>query len=255
MVCVWRNTMKNYDEVVRDRYDKENYKESLLKNVYSYINDVGYYGARELSNLLRKYIKLLLASNKEIDDIKILDVGCGNGYVTRCLCEILGNPKQIYGFDYSKSRVANCQKMNPNINYKFGNVVEEFAYEEKFDGITTFDVFMHLKEEKDILNGLRNVRNSLKEDGIFLWYEVNATSHFANIENQSDGEGYSKVEMDSYANQVGLQPIFGGGIYRNYPIIGSSYYYMSNKTHYILQILDMLPFFPRTINYRFYKKV
>lgn len=245
--------MKNYDEVVKERYDKENVNEDILLNVYSYINDVGYYGSREISNLLRAYVKLLLDSNKEINDLKLLDVGCGNGYITRCLAEILNNPQQVYGFDFSKSRVTNCQKMNPNINYKHGNVVKAFDYDIKFDGISSFDVFMHLKDEKDILAGLRNIKDSLSRDGIFLWYEVNAKSHFDNINDNSDGAGYSEYEMDDYAKQVGLELVFAGGRYRNYPLVGSSYYYMSNKTHYLLELLDKLPLLPRTINYRFYK--
>lgn len=56
------------------------------------------------------------------DKIKLCDCGCGGGNNTRFMAELLGNPNQGYGIEYSKNRLQHCKDMNSFINYEYMNL-------------------------------------------------------------------------------------------------------------------------------------
>lgn len=92
--------------------------ESLLNSIYAYFNNVGFYGANKITEVIRDFIKIVVRERgKCMDDLYFLDVGCGNGYCTRIIAEYLENPKQVMGIEYSHNRLLHCKKMNSSIEY------------------------------------------------------------------------------------------------------------------------------------------
>lgn len=240
--------MKNYKVVVRERYDKQKYdKKGIMNNIYAPINPVGFYGEFKAAQILRKFVLMLNSQSKSLDTIKICDCGCGDGVKTRVLAELLGNPKQIYGVEYSKNRLEHCRNMNPFIHYEYMDLVEYniegIPFGVQFDGIVTFVVFTHFNSEKEIINALKNIHNSLKRKGLFLWYELSAKSHWEGKEKSVQQWGFSSNEMDKYALNVGFKLVEQFEVYTKIPILNISIGYLIKNVRniWLLELLEKLP--------------
>lgn len=117
--------MRDYRQVNAERYEKDDFSgKGIEKNIYSPINAVGNYGLYKTCQILRWYISLLKrTTGKALCDIKLLDCGCGKGDWTRLISNLLGNCENVYGFEFSHNRLGYCQRMNPAINYAWGDIV------------------------------------------------------------------------------------------------------------------------------------
>lgn len=174
--------MKNYKRTIKERYDKQKYTgKEIVNNMYSPVNPIGFYGEYKAAQVLFEFVNMLNRDKKSLDTIKICDCGCGDGIKTRFLTELLGNPEQVYGVEYSKNRLQHCINMNPAIHYGYADLTEAekgIPFDVQFDGITAFVVFSHFSTEQEIVSALKNIYNSLKRKGLFLWYELNENSYW-----------------------------------------------------------------------------
>lgn len=144
--------MKDYFDVVQERYEKENL-EDVLSNPYQIINPLGFKGCLSELILMRKFVIFLSKSlNKSPQDLRLLDVGCGKGYILRVLAEICGNTNNIFGTELSKNRIEYNKRLNSNISVKYADICHDIPFDFYFDSILAFDVFMHLKTKDQIIN-------------------------------------------------------------------------------------------------------
>lgn len=249
--------MKNYKQVVEERYELDDFSgRGIENNIYARINNVGNYGFHKQIDIIRYFIKVIMGqTHKRLDEIQILDCGCGDGLVTRILAELLGNPDFVYGMEYSGNRLSHCKVMNPAIHYEYGDLTKKIPFDIQFDAIVTFTVFMHFNLEEEIVAALNNIYNSLKSDGFFLWYDCNEKSHWDAKTKDIDGWGFSADEMDNYALNAGFKLVKGYGIYSRFPLLNTSTVYLAEhiKNIWILELLEKLPF-RRNNNIRIYYK-
>lgn len=237
--------MKNYETVVRTRYNQQKYdSKSILKNIYSPINAMGFYGELKAYQILYEFVNMLYSRKKDLHKISICDCGCGDGIKTRFMAELLGNPEQVFGMEYSENRLMHCKKMNSYIHYEYADLTKKIPFDVQFDGITAFVVFMHFSSRTEIRNALKNIYNSLNRKGLFLWYELSADNHWDGAKNDSDGWGYSEEQMDKYAAEAGFKLVKHFGIYAKLPIINKSTGYLIKnvKDLWIMELLEKLPF-------------
>lgn len=240
-----RFIMRKYKEVIAKRYNKQKYDwKSIINNIYAPVNPIGFYGEFKSAQILRDFV-LMIASNKK-DKVKMCDCGCGDGVKTRLIAEFLGNPSQVYGVEYSKNRLEHCKSMNALIHYKYADLTEYdsgIPFDIQFDGIVAFVVFMHFTTEREILNALKNIYDSLKNKGLFLWYELRADNHWEAEKKNVDCWGFSEGEMDKYASSIGFKLIKEYGVYTRVPIVNvSSGYMIKNiKNIWLLELLEKLP--------------
>ncbi len=244
--------MRQYREVVNERYDNLDFSSNaLLSDIYSLINPIGYYGSIHNIEVLREFVKLL-GKDYNLDDVHILDVGCGNGFNTRIIAELLGSGERVYGFDFSENEIDFCKKMNPIINYNHMDVCD-FHYDMKMDGITAFDCISHLRKEEEVISALSCIFECLKDNGLFMWYDINASSHF--VEDDNDTRGFSIKEMDEYTSKTGFCLLKEQKLYRTVPIYNTSTYYFATRFKVLtLMLLDKILPTKQTINVRIYKK-
>lgn len=251
--------MKEYEKVIAERYDKQSYDgDGIKNNIYAPINPVGFYGEFKAAKILLDLVNMVNLKEKSLDKIKICDCGCGSGNKTRFMAELLGNPDQVYGTEYSKNRLQYCKKMNNLIHYEFADLTTNgggVPFDVKFDAITAFVVFMHIFKEEDINAALKNIYDSLADGGLFLWYELNANRHEDGKKMKDNGWGYSVSEMDKYALKAGLKLVKKYGIYTHIPLVGVSTIYLAAKVKsiLILELMEKLPF-KKDYNVRIYRK-
>lgn len=252
--------MKEYEKVIAERYDKQSYDGDGIKtNIYAPINPVGFYGEFKAAKILLDLVNMVKLKGTPFDKIKICDCGCGGGNKTRFMAELLGNPDQVYGTEYSKNRLQYCKTMNNLIHYEFADLTAHegggIPFDTKFDAITTFVVFMHIFKEEDINAALKNIQDSLVDGGLFLWYELNADRHEDGKKMGETGWGYSTSEMDKYAAKAGLKLVKKYGMYTHIPLVGASTLYLAKKVKniLILELMERLPF-KKDYNIRIYRK-
>jgi 2-polyprenyl-3-methyl-5-hydroxy-6-metoxy-1,4-benzoquinol methylase len=73
----------------------------------------------------------------------IVDVGCGDGRLTRELFFEFGGQANVAGIDYSPTAIRLAQAMNPNIQFENVNIYSESNIE-KYDVIVLMEVFEHI---------------------------------------------------------------------------------------------------------------
>ena len=168
------------------------------------------------------------------------------------MAELIGCGQRVFGFDYSQNEIDYCKKMNPTINYKYADICD-FSYDIKMEGVTVFDCFMHLRKESEVIAAMSNVYNCLRDNGLFLWYDCNADTHFADDDN--DERGFSISEMDKYATEAGFELIKKRKVYKEVPIYNTSTVYFAEKLS-VLTIMLLDKFMPtkQTLNIRIYRK-
>lgn len=119
-----------------------------------------------------EYVEELL-SKHEANFMKVLDIGCGTGKHADYLSQ---KAQSVYGIDLSKKMLNSAIKLsseNPKLSFSEGDV-RTFSIPHKFEIITSlFHVFSYLNTNEDTLQAMKNVRNHLTDDGIFIfdfWY-------------------------------------------------------------------------------------
>jgi SAM-dependent methyltransferase len=107
--------------------------------------------------------------------IRVADVGCGSGSAAILMAQAFPNC-EVFGFDISADSIAVASdraKRIPNATFQIAGV-EEIPADPGFDFVTTFEVIHDLAEP---LPGLRRIRESLADDGLYLMMEPYASSN------------------------------------------------------------------------------
>lgn len=109
-----------------------------------------------------KEIKNILQERKNIDEIKLLDIGCGAGEFLNSLTHL---KIKLYGIDNSENAIK-IALQNNNLIIKKSNIIEEPLFEfEYFDIITLFHTLEHLSDPN---KAIQNIKNILKRDGFLI---------------------------------------------------------------------------------------
>jgi ubiquinone/menaquinone biosynthesis C-methylase UbiE len=111
---------------------------------------------------MMKYMKFLRKGSSS-SPLKMLDVGCGEGYYVR---DAIEEGINAYGIDISTHALENAlAEVKDRIT--FGSITEIPFADEEFDVMTAFDVIEHI-HPKDTLNAVTEIRRVLKPDGIVI---------------------------------------------------------------------------------------
>lgn len=215
--------MRDYKQVVEERYNSEDPKKN---RAYSCMTKKGRLGKLTWICILSDFIKYVTKqTKKEYTELSICDCGCGTGNVTRIIVDLVENSQNVCGFEFSQKSLNECKSLNNSIEYKHGDLVEaipDFECSTVFDGMIASTVFMHLRKKEDVMAGLLNIKNKLADNGVFMWYEANADTHYA--EDEEDGRGFSRKEMEEHAKEAGFKLVKSMGINPILPIVGDIYY-------------------------------
>lgn len=154
-----------------------NYKDKFYtRYITSHIGNL--YGATSLEKIekqfpiLDSYFGKFLPKNK---NIKILDLGCGNGSFIHWLHK--KGFESAIGIDISKEQVNQAKELG--IKNIFQGDAKEFLKNrnEKYNLIFAKDFLEHFSKE-EILELTDLINNSLKDDGVFIMKTPNAESLF-----------------------------------------------------------------------------
>jgi 2-polyprenyl-3-methyl-5-hydroxy-6-metoxy-1,4-benzoquinol methylase len=141
-------------------------------------------GQSVLSSLELHIVPLVRGlSERLVEGIRVLDVGCGRGRIMNRLAELYSDSK-FTGLDLSQEAIefARAEALAKDLNnIEFGvadlSDFDEIAVSEAFDFITTFDA---VHDQAKPLNVLKGIFRALKSDGIYLMQDIKGSSHVHN---------------------------------------------------------------------------
>lgn len=85
---------------------------------------------------------------KKIEDLKILDWGCGPGRVIRHLPQYVSDNCELFGTDYNEKYVTWCSQNIPGVTFKKNGLQPPLPFDsETMDVVYGLSIFTHLSEE------------------------------------------------------------------------------------------------------------
>ncbi|MCO4753581.1 MAG: class I SAM-dependent methyltransferase [Bacteriovoracaceae bacterium] len=107
--------------------------------------------------------------NDSDKNLNILEIGCGTGEHAR---RLLKSGHQIHAIDKSQYMLEIAQaklRDNTSISFEVGDITS-FKSSTKYDVVLMmFHVFSYLESSAQVKNALKNIKLSLKPDGIFIF--------------------------------------------------------------------------------------
>ncbi|WP_435413918.1 class I SAM-dependent methyltransferase [Polaribacter aestuariivivens] len=115
-----------------------------------------------------KWLIELISEFKKIENVSILDWGCGTGRIIRHLPSLLGKTNYFYGTDYNKKYVKWCSENLDGIDFKLNGLEPPLNFKESsLDIIYGISIFTHLSEELHF-SWMKELTRTLKNDGILF---------------------------------------------------------------------------------------
>ena len=225
--------MKNYQEVIEDRF---NIEEDNSNSVYAPNHPIGKYVRRTLFNGLDKFLSKYYNTQQGLNTKKLLDVGCGNGGMLSFFISRGFSPKNTVGIDLSETRINTASKQSQGETYVRADVLTFNLNEQKFDLITSFDLFSHLNTKEQIIKGLDNIHKHLEDDGLFLWYDLYSKDHFAPPA-KVDSWGFNKEQMISLSKESGFDVVYYKPFFKRY----------FNRFHSVYQVQRLSPIIVKSL--------
>ena len=133
---------------------------------------------------------LSYAGVRDLSNVHILDLGCGNGAILRNFIRYGAQPQNCFGVDLLESRITEARHISPNMDFRCGNA-ESLSYSDgQFDMLLCFTVFTSILDGAMKQNITGEMLRVLKPGGIIIWYDY----HLNNPKN-TDVRGVKKKEI------------------------------------------------------------
>src|SRR5262249_34927349 len=109
--------------------------------------------------------------------MRVADLGCGVGMVTRLLAQLVGPFGQVVGVDFSGAQITQARELlspsTPNINFVEASALSTGLPRESFDVVYCRFLLIHLS---DPMQALHEMRDLLKPEGILVCEDGDLTS-------------------------------------------------------------------------------
>jgi len=110
--------------------------------------------------ILPKLLKLLPKGQL---NLRVLDIGCGNGFMASRVAE---KGFEVIGIDSSRDGIIIAEKSYPNVNFKIASAYDELIdLVGEVDIVIVADVIEHLYSPKTLM---RNINSVLKPGGMLI---------------------------------------------------------------------------------------
>lgn len=233
--------MKAYEDVVADRFDKQDSNEP---SIYDADQPIGRYIRKTMFRELHTFLDHKFADKKKRSELFLLDAGCGTGGMLEFFAASGFSKKNLTGFDLSEQRVLQARKKLEEAHLVKADITQFSFPEMKFDLITSFDLFSHLTSKEQIILGLNQIQNHLKTNGIFLWFDIYSKDHFTPPAGV-DSWGFNRRQMIDLAADAGFVPIYQKALFKTFFNKYSSVYQVKRLPAGLVKFLEyVLPGHP-----------
>jgi len=106
-----------------------------------------------------------------LDNLRILDVGCGRGDVLASLQQWGAKPENLYGVDLLQDRIEEAKRRYPDLNFLCANAEHLEFSDGSFDLVLLFTVFSSILDDTVAQNIAKEIARVLRPSGAVLWYD------------------------------------------------------------------------------------
>lgn len=177
-----------------------------------------------------------------LNDIQVLDIGCGTGTFLRNLIEWGGDPVNLTGSEFLEDRLDVARIMSPSgINWHLGNL--DFASQESFDFVITNTVFSSVLDVKNRQELAKEMWRVLKPGGWLMIFDFrynNPSNKNVKRVVRSELREYWPESINEHwqtlllappiaRRLVPLSPLTGSILEATVPFLRSHFYFLSQK--------------------------
>lgn len=182
---------------------------------------------------------------------KVLEIGCGNGYVLRGLQDL---GYQLTGSEIYLDGLKNVRKrLNENVELIQLNALN-MPFENHFDAIGAFDVIEHIEDDIKVM---QETHKSLKKDGYFFITVPQYQCMWSYLDDYAKHKRrYTQKELKTKLKSCGFEIQFCSSFVTTlFPFVFLSRLMKKRKPIDRILIDDVINEFmiPKIINYSFYK--
>jgi len=189
----------------------------------------------------RSLVSMFNSLGLELEDLRVLDVGCGSGSLVRFLSSLGGNPSLLYGVDLIPERLIAAQRIGPKaLNYSVCNAQFLPFENASFDLSCLFTVFSSIVDHGLRVHIAQEVTRIIKDGGYLLWYDM---CYSKSINTRAI---YTSEIETLFPN---LKPVYRKKIHTSW--ISR----LAKKSFLICDMLDQLPILRKTHNLYLLKKI
>lgn len=159
-----------------------------------------------------------ICQGKQPSEMRVLEIGCGAGRVTRALAGIFG---EVHGVDVSGEMIARATaalKDTPNahVYQNNGTDLKVIPDDRPFDFAFSTIVFQHIPSREVIENYVREVHRLLRPGALFK-FQVQGDTTLASAELDTWlGVPFSPQQADEMAYRCGFEPRYRHGAGEQY---------------------------------------
>lgn len=158
-----------------------------------------------------------ICQGKDPKQMKVLEIGCGAGRVTRALAEVFG---AVHGVDVSGEMVAQARealKDVPNAHVYQNNGMDlSVAPAGEYDFAFSTIVFQHIPSREVIENYVREVHRLLRPGALFKFQVQGDATVQADPDDTWLGVAFSEQDAVAMAEKFGFEPRYMHGAGQQY---------------------------------------
>ena len=118
-------------------------------------------------------IELLRRANLSLEELRILDVGCGGGSLLAFLCSIHADPAKMAGVDLMPERVQRARQMCPSAVHLMAADAQHLPFSTaSFDLVCQFTMLSSILDDEVKRQVASEMRRVLAPGGYILWYDL-----------------------------------------------------------------------------------
>lgn len=164
--------MNEIERIKKDYQEKEEKRSKL----WTYFNPVNLYlvheREQEILYILNKMVQ------RDLSDLKILDIGCGHGKELAKYIFYGAKPTNLFGVDIIEDRIIKAKNNFSSISFSVSNASNLDFFDESFDVIIQMTVFSSIFDNNLKLKIASEIERLLSKDGVFIWYDIKPCSNF-----------------------------------------------------------------------------
>ncbi len=161
-----------------------------------------------------------ICQGKDPKQMKVLEIGCGSGRITRALAETFG---EVYGVDISGEMIERAKESlrnfpNAHVFQNSGSDLQVLG-DIQVDFAFSYIVFQHIPSREVIYSYAREVHRLLRPGGLFKFQVQGDATLLTSAEDTWLGVPFSDAAAVEMAEQCGFEPRYRHGA-------GSQYFWL-----------------------------
>lgn len=161
-------------------WDKEH---ARISQAYHHLNErmqheAHFFTYRDYAHVIRLHerywVTLVMLRQQGISNLqalRILDVGCGDGIMLRQLIQWGACPNNLAGIDLRPGPIEEALRLNPTLDVRCGSAVDLPWPENNFDLVSQYTVFSSILDPVMKQKVASEMQRVLRPGGMILWYD------------------------------------------------------------------------------------